>query len=157
MWFWTRKSLQTTTYSKARRARLDHKITLLTNMDERIPGQTTFRVMGPHERGRFAPEAWGHLLSLNGSGAINGVELEHIIERALCSSRGGSRWTTCAVCSRERAGRFVRRRRQHDGALKWRRPRQLERRQRRQSGSAKRQAMRDESAQKRVENSKTME
>src|SRR6266550_335122 len=52
-------------------------------MDERIPGRTTFRVMGPHERGRFAPEAWGHLLSLNGSGAINGLELEHIIERAL--------------------------------------------------------------------------
>ena len=52
-------------------------------MDDRIPGQTTFRVMGPHERGRFAPDAWGHLLSLNGSGAINGLELEHIIERAL--------------------------------------------------------------------------
>ena len=57
-------------------------------MDERTPGQTTFRVMGPHERGRFAPEAWGHLLSLNGSGAINGVELEHIIERALMHFEG---------------------------------------------------------------------
>ena len=43
----------------------------------------TFRVMGPHERGRFAPEAWGHLLSLNGSGALNVAELEHIIDRAL--------------------------------------------------------------------------
>ena len=57
-------------------------------MDERTPGHTTFRVMGPHERGRFAPEAWGHLLSLNGSGAINGVELEHIIERALMQFDG---------------------------------------------------------------------
>jgi Smg protein len=57
-------------------------------MDERIPGQTTFRVMGPHERGRFAPDAWGHLLSLNGSGAINGLELEHIIERALLQFEG---------------------------------------------------------------------
>jgi Smg protein len=57
-------------------------------MDERIPGQTTFRVMGPHERGRFAPDAWGHLLSLNGSGAINGLELEHIIERALVQFEG---------------------------------------------------------------------
>jgi hypothetical protein len=57
-------------------------------MDERIPGQTTFRVMGPHERGRFAPDAWGHLLSLNGSGAINGLELEHIIERALMQFDG---------------------------------------------------------------------
>jgi uncharacterized protein Smg (DUF494 family) len=57
-------------------------------MDERIPSQPTFRVLGPHERGRFAPEAWGHLLSLNGSGAINGLELEHIIERAMMQFEG---------------------------------------------------------------------
>jgi len=44
--------------------------------------------MGPHERGRFATEAWGHLLSLTGSGAINGLELEHIIERALLQFEG---------------------------------------------------------------------
>jgi len=44
--------------------------------------------MGPHEKGRFAPDAWGHLLSLNGSGAINGPELEHIIERALVQFAG---------------------------------------------------------------------
>ena len=43
----------------------------------------TFRVMGPHERGRFAPEAWGHLLALSGSGVLNPAELEHVIERAL--------------------------------------------------------------------------
>ncbi len=47
-----------------------------------------FRVMGPHERGRFAPEAWGHLLALSGSGAINPAELEHIIERALVQFDG---------------------------------------------------------------------
>ncbi len=57
-------------------------------MDERVTQQTTFRVMGPHERGRFATDAWGHLLSLTGSGAINGVELEHIIERALLQFEG---------------------------------------------------------------------
>ena len=57
-------------------------------MDERIPSHTTFRVMGPHERGRFAPDAWGHLLSLSGSGAISGLELEHIIERALMQFDG---------------------------------------------------------------------
>jgi Smg protein len=57
-------------------------------MDERIPSQPTFRVLGPHERGRFAPDAWGHLLSLNGSGAINGLELEHIIERAMMQFEG---------------------------------------------------------------------
>ena len=57
-------------------------------MDNRFPQQTTFRVMGPHERGRFAPEAWGHLLSLSGSGAISGLELEHIIERAMLQFEG---------------------------------------------------------------------
>jgi Smg protein len=57
-------------------------------MDERLPQPNTFRVMGPHERGRFAPEAWGHLLSLTGSGAINSSELEHIIERALMQFEG---------------------------------------------------------------------
>jgi Smg protein len=48
----------------------------------------TFRVLGPHERGRFAPEAWGHLLALNGSGALSAAELEHIIERALVQIDG---------------------------------------------------------------------
>ena len=48
----------------------------------------TFRVLGPHERGRFAPEAWGHLIALNGSGAISPAELEHIIERALVQIDG---------------------------------------------------------------------
>ena len=41
------------------------------------------RVQGPHERGRFAPDAWGHLLSLTGAGLLTGGELEHVIERAL--------------------------------------------------------------------------
>ncbi len=48
----------------------------------------TFRVLGPHERGRFAPEAWGHLVSLSGSGALNALELEHVIERALSQIDG---------------------------------------------------------------------
>jgi hypothetical protein len=48
----------------------------------------SFRVLGPHERGRFSPEAWGHLLSLAGTGAVNGGELEHIIERALVQIDG---------------------------------------------------------------------
>lgn len=39
--------------------------------------------MGPHERARFAPEAWGHLLALSGSGVLNAADLEHVIERAL--------------------------------------------------------------------------
>lgn len=44
---------------------------------------TTFRVMGPHELGRFTPEAWGHLLSLSGAGVLTPSELEHVIERAM--------------------------------------------------------------------------
>ena len=52
------------------------------------PSVVSFRVLGPHERGRFSPEAWGHLLSLVGTGVVNGGELEHIIERALVQIDG---------------------------------------------------------------------
>ena len=48
----------------------------------------TFRVLGPHERGRFAPDAWGHLLSLSGAGVISAAELEQVIERALMQIDG---------------------------------------------------------------------
>jgi Smg protein len=48
----------------------------------------TFRVLGPHERGRFAPEAWGHLLALNGAGILNAAELEQVIERAMAHLEG---------------------------------------------------------------------
>jgi hypothetical protein len=48
----------------------------------------TFRVMGPHERGRFAPEAWGHLLALTGSGVLSPGDLERVIERALAHFEG---------------------------------------------------------------------
>ncbi|MFN8581749.1 MAG: DUF494 family protein [Gemmatimonadaceae bacterium] len=49
---------------------------------------TTIRVQGPHERGRFAPDAWGHLISLKESGAISRAELEQVIERALSQLDG---------------------------------------------------------------------
>ena len=74
-------------------------------MDDRLPLPMTFRVMGPHERGRFAPEAWGHLLSLSGSGAINPLELEHIIERALIQIDGRIALGTCGVFWRAPASR----------------------------------------------------
>ena len=48
----------------------------------------TFRVLGPHEQGRFAPDAWGHLLMLSGSGALTPQELENLIERALSQIDG---------------------------------------------------------------------
>lgn len=47
-----------------------------------------FRVMGPHERGRFTPEAWGYLLSLTSAGALAGTELETVIDRALSQVDG---------------------------------------------------------------------
>ena len=43
----------------------------------------SIRVLGPHERGRFAPEAWGHLLAMRAGGLLTASELEHLIERAL--------------------------------------------------------------------------
>lgn len=48
-----------------------------------VAASAPIRVVGPHERGRFAPEAWGHLLSLTGAGVLTGGELEQVIERAL--------------------------------------------------------------------------
>lgn len=56
--------------------------------DQQHLALVNFRVLGPHERGRFAPEAWGHLLALNGSGALSAADLEHIIERALAQIDG---------------------------------------------------------------------
>lgn len=53
-----------------------------------IKDPMTFRVMGPHEWGRFAPEAWGHLLQLSESGALGDLELEQVIERALTQFDG---------------------------------------------------------------------
>jgi len=49
---------------------------------------TPFRVLGPHERGRFSTEAWGHLLSLASGGLVTGPELEGVIERALSQVEG---------------------------------------------------------------------
>ena len=48
----------------------------------------TFRVLGPHERGRFAPEAWGHLLSLRGTGVLTAGDFEHVVDRALAQFDG---------------------------------------------------------------------
>jgi uncharacterized protein Smg (DUF494 family) len=53
-----------------------------------VAAPVTIRVMGPHERGRFAPEAWGHLLTLSGAGMLTPSELEQIIERALSQIDG---------------------------------------------------------------------
>ena len=41
------------------------------------------RVHGPHERGRFTPEAWGRLLLLGADGLLSPQDLERVIDRAL--------------------------------------------------------------------------
>ena len=51
-------------------------------------GPTSFRVLAPHERARFAPEAWGHLLALSNAGILSPMELEQFIERAMLQIDG---------------------------------------------------------------------
>lgn len=46
------------------------------------------RVLGPHERPRFASDAWGHLMRLSRFGVLGAIELEHVIERALMQIDG---------------------------------------------------------------------
>jgi Smg protein len=41
------------------------------------------RVQGPHERGRFTADAWGYLIALAAGGALNLLEFEQLVERAL--------------------------------------------------------------------------
>lgn len=48
----------------------------------------TVRILGPHERGRFTREAWGHLLALQGAGMLSHTDLEHVIERAMSQIDG---------------------------------------------------------------------
>lgn len=46
------------------------------------------RVLGPHEWGRFAPEAWGRLVALQASGVLSILDLERVIEHALEQGHG---------------------------------------------------------------------
>ena len=48
----------------------------------------TFRVLGAHERGRFTPEAWGHILTLSAAGVLSPADREQLIERALMHTDG---------------------------------------------------------------------
>lgn len=50
--------------------------------------EPSLRVQGPHERGRFAGDAWGYLIGLRRSGVLNFLELEHLVERALAQVEG---------------------------------------------------------------------
>lgn len=46
------------------------------------------RVLGPHERTRFTPEAWGYLVGLSRAGLLEAAELEQVIDRVLTHFEG---------------------------------------------------------------------
>lgn len=46
------------------------------------------RVLGPHEQGRFAPEAWGYLVGLGRAGVLEPLEMEQVIDRVLAHFEG---------------------------------------------------------------------
>ena len=46
------------------------------------------RVPGPHEWGRFTPEAWGRVLRLNASGLLAPPDLERLLDRAVEQGEG---------------------------------------------------------------------
>jgi uncharacterized protein Smg (DUF494 family) len=52
------------------------------------PRSVPLRVQGPHERGRFSPEAWGYLITLGGSGLVSQHDFEQLVERALMHVEG---------------------------------------------------------------------
>lgn len=52
------------------------------------PAQGSVRIQGPHERGRFSPEAWGYLIGLRSAGVIGPEELEQVIDRVLMQVDG---------------------------------------------------------------------
>lgn len=54
----------------------------LTGVLDADRGQS-MRVQGPHERGRFASDAWGYLVTLYASGVVSINDFEHLVERAL--------------------------------------------------------------------------
>lgn len=49
----------------------------------RARGAGPLRVQGPHERGRFAPDAWGYLMMMYESGLVAAFDFEQLVERAL--------------------------------------------------------------------------
>ena len=47
-----------------------------------------FRVEGPHERGRFTPEAWAQLLGMSINGQLGAADFEAAVERLLAQVDG---------------------------------------------------------------------
>lgn len=60
-------------------------------MIEGFEGATSpraIRVLGPHERARFTPDAWGYLMGLTRAGVLEQMELEQVIDRVLSHFEG---------------------------------------------------------------------
>ena len=60
-------------------------------MTEGIDGYNVsrpIRVLGPHERTRFTPDAWGYLVGLSRSGILDPVEFEQVVDRVLTHFEG---------------------------------------------------------------------
>ena len=53
-----------------------------------VQNHMTFRVMGPHERGRFAPDAWGHPADAHRFRCAYHGRARAVIERALMQIDG---------------------------------------------------------------------
>jgi uncharacterized protein Smg (DUF494 family) len=73
------------------RRQIGEILSLLYSDTEPSPGwegtdgvrESSLRVQGPHERGRFTSEAWGFLITLYASGAVHFNDFEQLVERAL--------------------------------------------------------------------------
>jgi uncharacterized protein Smg (DUF494 family) len=73
------------------RRQIGEILSLLYSDTEPSPGwegaesgrESSLRVQGPHERGRFTSEAWGFLVTLHASGAVHFNDFEQLVERAL--------------------------------------------------------------------------
>ncbi len=60
----------------------------MTEGTEGYNASRPIRVLGPHERTRFTPEAWGYLVGLSRAGLLEAVELEQVIDRVLSHFEG---------------------------------------------------------------------
>lgn len=60
----------------------------MTEGFEGVTPPRAIRVLGPHERARFAPDAWGYLVGLTRAGVLEQMELEHVIDRVLAHFEG---------------------------------------------------------------------
>jgi Smg protein len=68
--------------------RLSSHLLVMPRDELAAPSAGSLRVLGPHERTRFSPEAWGQLLALRQGGVLTSADLEQVIERMLTNFDG---------------------------------------------------------------------